>query len=90
MLARILKTTAPAFATRPTTTAAKGTLRSRSSLVDSYDAPVYLFAVERGDRSLSFCTGRHFHKGESPGAARIAIMDDGNLLYLTVGFERFA
>ena len=101
-LAFILKSTAPTTAakipttapesttTTTTTTITKATLLPRTGLVDSYCAPGIFFAVERSDCSLSFCIGRHFHKGKSPRAARIAIPDDGNLLYLAVGFEGLA
>jgi len=58
------------------TTAATGApLLPRPGLVDCYGASAEFLAIECVDCSLSFCTGRHFNKGEPFGAACIAITD---------------
>ena len=72
------------------TATARATLLSRPGLVDRYSASAEFLAVECADCSLSFCTGRHFNKGEPFGAVRIAITDHMDLLDMAMNFERLA
>ena len=69
---------------------ATATLLSRPGLVDRYSASAEFLAVECADCNLSFCTGRHFNKGEPFGAVRIAITDHMDLLDMAMSFERLA
>ncbi len=73
-----------------TAAATRAPLLSRPGLVDCYGASAEFLAIECADCSLSFCTGRHFNKGEPFGAACIAITDHMYLLHLAMGFESLA
>ena len=59
-------------------------------LVDRCGASGEVLAVECADCSLSFCTGRHFNKGEPLGAACITVLHHRDLLHLAMCLERFA
>ena len=81
--AAVATSTAAATAAVATSTAtAAATLLAGTSFIDGQAAPIDLFEVEGLDGRLGLGLVVHLDEAEAFAAARVAVLDDGCVLYL--------
>jgi hypothetical protein len=78
----------PAFAAEAAAATAAGTLGLGTGFVDAQCPAVEVGAVQRGNRTIAFGIVRHFDKPESTRLSRIAIRNDVDATYGSMGLEQ--